>query len=223
LIDGFYDGINISDEVRATLDAVPDDESAILASMGLSISDKVAPTLQESLQYPSLNIRGLRSAWVGPEVRTIIPATAVAEIDIRLVMESDPDYLAGLVKKHIASLGYTVLDHEPTMDERLKFDRIVKFVSNTEYAAFRTDFDSNAGRFARHGMKNLYGEEPVKIRTMGGSIPIAPFIEILRIPAATVSTVNIDNNQHSPNENIQLGSFIEGISIIISVLNQSPE
>lgn len=191
--------------------------------MGLSISDRVAPTLQESLHYPSLNIPGMRSAWVGPDVRTIIPATAVAEIDIRLVMESDPDYLAGLVKKHIAALGYAVVDHEPTMDERLTFNGIVKFVSNTEYAAFRTDFDSSAGPFARNGMKNLFGEEPVLIRTMGGSIPIAPFIDILRIPAATVSTVNIDNNQNSPNENIRIANFAEGISIIMSVLNQPAE
>ena len=69
-------------------------------------------------------------------------------------------------------------------------------------------------------MKNLYGEEPILIRTSGGSIPISPFVEILGIPAVSVPTVNIDNNQHAPNENIRLGNFIEGISILISVLGQ---
>ncbi|MDZ7643433.1 MAG: hypothetical protein U5K76_03890 [Woeseiaceae bacterium] len=72
-------------------------------------------------------------------------------------------------------------------------------------------------------MRHLYGREPILIRTMGGSIPISPFVDTLAIPAATVPTVNIDNNQHSPNENIRLGNFIEGISILISVLSRDPD
>ena len=223
LIEGFYDGVDISDNVRATLDAVPDDEARILESMGLITSDNVATSLQESIQYPSLNIRGMRSAWVGAEKRTIIPATATAEIDIRLVKESDPDHLVRLVTGHIEGMGYTILDHEPSMDERLTHARIVSMKSKTDYAAFRSDFDSVAGRFARGGMHNLYNEEPILIRTMGGSIPIAPFVDILGVPAAIVPTVNIDNNQHSPNENIRLGNFVEGISIILSVMSQVPE
>ena len=223
LIDGFYDGVELDDDVRAVLSAVPDDEPAILQSMGVAIPDQVAPSLQEALQYPSLNIRGLASAWVGDETRTIIPATATAEIDIRLVKESDPDYLVALVRQYIESMGYTVLDHDPTDEERLRHARLVKLSSETNYAAFRADFDSSAGRLARSGMKNLYGEEPILIRTMGGSIPISPFVEILELPAAIVPTVNIDNNQHSPNENIRLGNFIDGISIILSVLSQIPD
>ena len=61
--------------------------------MGLVRSDGVADSLQEALQYPSLNIRGLSSGWTGAASRTIIPPNAVAELDIRLVMESDPDFL----------------------------------------------------------------------------------------------------------------------------------
>jgi acetylornithine deacetylase/succinyl-diaminopimelate desuccinylase-like protein len=90
--------------------------------------------------------------------------------------------------------------------------------SEVSYAAFRSDFDSAPGRLARIGMRNLYGEEPILIRTMGGSIPISPFVDTLGVPAAIVPTVNIDNNQHSPNENLRLGNFLEGIAILASVL-----
>jgi acetylornithine deacetylase/succinyl-diaminopimelate desuccinylase-like protein len=69
-------------------------------------------------------------------------------------------------------------------------------------------------------MRNLYGDEPILIRTMGGSIPIAPFVDTLDVPAAIVPTVNIDNNQHSPNENLRLGNFLEGIAILASVLSR---
>jgi acetylornithine deacetylase/succinyl-diaminopimelate desuccinylase-like protein len=223
LLPGFYDGVTISDEVRAVLEAVPDDEEKILADMGLIKADTVAPTLQEAIQYPSLNIRGMSSGWVGKESRTIIPATATAEIDIRLVKESDYQYLLGLVRSHIEELGYYVIDHVPGEAERLEHSDIVTFNYEFSYAAYRSDMDAPPGLLARAGMRHLYGEEPILIRTSGGSVPISPFVETLGVPASKVPTVNIDNNQHSPNENIRLGNFIEGIAILMSVLSQTPE
>ena len=223
LLPGFYEGVTISDEVRAVLEAVPDDEEQILGDMGLIEHDAVATTLQEAIQYPSLNIRGMSSGWVGKESRTIIPATATAEIDMRLVKESDHMYLLGLVRSHIEDLGYYVIDHEPSASERLEHSDIVSFSYDFNYAAYRSDMDAPAGRMARAGMRHLYGEEPILIRTSGGSVPISPFVETLGVPAAKVPTVNIDNNQHSPNENIRLGNFIEGVAILMSVLSQTPE
>ena len=222
-IPGFYDGVEISEDVRAVLAAVPDDEAAILGKMGVSGPDEVAESLQLSLQYPSLNIRGLGAAWIGDESRTIIPPTATAELDIRLVKESDPERLIGLLRSHIEDLGYLVLDREPSDEERARYPKIVSLTHEVSYGAFRSGFDAAAGRMARAGMRHLYGQEPILIRTMGGSIPIAPLVEILGIPAATVPTVNIDNNQHSPNENIRFGDFIEGIAILMAVLSQTPE
>jgi len=223
LLPGFYDGVTISDEVRAILEAVPDDETEILGDMGLIEHDAVAPTLQEAIQYPSLNIRGLSSGWVGKESRTIIPATAIAEIDMRLVKESDYLHLLGLVRSHIGDLGYHVIDHAPSDAERLAHPDIVTFTYDFSYGAYRSDMDAAAGRLARAGMRHLYGEEPILIRTSGGSVPISPFVETLGIPAAKVATVNIDNNQHSPNENLRLANFIEGIAILMSVLSQTPD
>lgn len=223
LLPGFYDGVTISDDVGKILEAVPDDEDKILSDMGLIKHDAVAQTLQEAIQYPSMNIRGLSSGWVGKESRTIIPATATAEIDVRLVKESDYMHLLGLIRSHIQDLGYYVIDHEPTDAERLEHSDIVTFTYDFSYNAYRSDMDASAGRLARAGMRHLYGEEPILIRTSGGSVPISPFVETLGIPAAKVATVNIDNNQHSPNENIRLGNFIEGIAILVSVLSQNPE
>ena len=221
-VEGFYDGISISDAEKALLRAVPDDEQQILADAGVARADAVAPSLQEALQYPSLNVRGLRAAWVGDESRTIIPPRATAELDIRLVKESDAERLIGLLRGHIESLGYFIIDAEPTEEQRLGHPRLLKFTYDVSYGAFRSEFDSPAGLMARAGLRALYGEEPILIRTMGGSIPIAPLVETLGIPAATVPTVNIDNNQHSPNENLRLGNFVEGIAMLMAVLSQDP-
>jgi acetylornithine deacetylase/succinyl-diaminopimelate desuccinylase-like protein len=45
-------------------------------------------------------------------------------------------------------------------------------------------------------------------------------VATLDVPAVTVPTVNPDNNQHSPNENLRLGNFVEGIQVILAILQQ---
>ena len=146
VIPGFYDGVDLSDDVRQVLKAVPDDEVAIRRALGIARADRIGENLQESVQYPSLNIRGLSSGWVGDESRTIVPATATAEIDIRLVKESDPDYLVNLVRQHIEGMGYHVIDRAPVEEERHEHPRIVSFTSEFSYSAYRSGFNEAASR-----------------------------------------------------------------------------
>lgn len=220
-IPGFYDGIEIDAKTRAILEAVPNDTDAIHARMGIAQPDGIAPTIEEALQYPSLNVRGMRSAWVGQEARTIIPPVAIAEIDVRLVRESDPDRLIGLIRDHIAGLGYHVISgREPTDEERATHARIIRFDSSVSYLAFRTDFDSPPGRWLTSAFERLFDETPIRLRTGGGSIPISPFVTTLGLPAVSVGTVNPDNNQHSPNENLRVRDFLRGIRIMATVLGE---
>ena len=72
-----------------------------------------------------------------------------------------------------------------------------------------------------HSEFNLFNEEPVKKRTSGGSVPISPFVNTLGIPAVTVPTVNQDNNQHSPNENIKIENYITGIQTYLGILTDN--
>ncbi len=217
-IPGFYDGIFLDEKTRATLAQVPDDENFIKTKLGIARPDAVAPNLQEALQYPSLNIRGMSSGWVGEAARTIIPSTATAEIDVRLVLESDPERLIGLIRKYVEDQGYTVLDHAPDSRERLQFDKICRFDYSVSYRAFRTELDSPAGVWLSRAMVKAFGSEPMKIRTAGGSIPISPFVNTLGIPAVAVPTVNPDNNQHSPNENIRLGNYVDAVKTVVGIL-----
>ncbi len=219
-IPGFYDGIEIDEETQAILAAVPDDEAAIMRKLGIAAPDSVGRSLQEALQYPSLNIRGMASGWVGEKVRTIVPAVAVAEIDIRLVKESDPKRLLRLVREHIEGQGYFVTEDEPTEEERLTHPIICRFESSISYGAFRTPVRSSVGDWLSRALGKAFGQEPVKKRTSGGSVPISPFVNTLGVPAVGVPTVNPDNNQHSPNENIRLGNYRDGIQTLYSILTE---
>lgn len=219
-ISGYYDGVSIDEETRAILRAVPDDESAIRKSIGVAQIDGIATTYQESIQYPSLNIRGMQSAWIGDQARTIVPPEATAEIDIRLVKESDSDRLVSLIENHISQQGYYITRTDPTEEERMREPNIVKITSSNSYKAFRTSFNSEVGIWLKSALERGFEQTPIRQRTSGGSIPIAPFVSTLGIPAVTVPTVNRDNNQHSPNENIRVGNIRSGILTCLSILTE---
>ena len=218
VIPGFYDGVEIDKATERILKNVPDNEGEIKKRLQIVSSDKVGSYYQEAIQYPSLNIRGMQSGWIDEKVRTIIPGWARAELDVRLVLESNPERLIQLVKNHIASQGYYVTDTVPTAEERLAHHKIATFTSEISYQSFRTDFDSEVGKWLTSALKNAFGEDPIRIRMSGGSIPIAPFVTTLGIPAVTVPTVNRDNNQHSPNENLRIGNYREGVKTMIAIL-----
>lgn len=219
-IPGFYDGVTIDAATETILKAVPDNEAQIKERLQIKSADGVGKYYQEAIQYPSLNIRGMQSGWINEKVRTIIPSWARAEIDVRLVLETDPERLISLVKDHVKAQGYHVLDSEPTKEERLAHDKIATFTYEISYQSFRTPFDSTVGIWLRSALTKAFGEAPVMIRMSGGSIPISPFVTTLNIPAVTVPTVNRDNNQHSPNENLRLGNYRDGIKTMLAILGE---
>jgi acetylornithine deacetylase/succinyl-diaminopimelate desuccinylase-like protein len=128
--------------------------------------------------------------------------------------------LIDLVASHIKDQGYYLTERPPTKEERTKYARICQFNANTSYLAFRTEFNSKVGVWLSTALSKAFGKAPIMLRTSGGSIPIAPFVNELGVPAVTVPTVNRDNNQHSPNENIRLGNYIDGIKTIYAILTE---
>jgi acetylornithine deacetylase/succinyl-diaminopimelate desuccinylase-like protein len=219
LIEGYYDGISFEESTTAILKSVPDDATTINANLAIKSPEKVGAYYQEALQYPSLNVRGLGSGWIGDQVRTIVPATATAELDLRLVPESDGTRLKTLVKKHIEQQGFFIMDTVPTRELRSKHDRIMTVREGSVTDAFRTDLDNAHGNMLVNTLKETFDDDVVQIRIMGGTVPIAAFINELKIPAFIVPMVNPDNNQHSPNENIKIGQIAYGIRAFHGILS----
>lgn len=218
-IPGYYDGVELDEATRAILASVPDNERELMVRLGIGETDAVGTNYQESIQYPSLNIRGMASAWVGKERRTIVPASAIAEIDLRLVVESDGRRLQELIRQHVKDQGYYIVERKPTSRERVQHEKICQFtLSEGVTKAFRTDFNSTLGVWVYENIQQTFGQDPVRLRTMGGTLPTSPFINTLDVPAVIVPLVNGDNNQHSPNENVRLGHYFAGVKTIYGLL-----
>lgn len=217
-VEGFYEGTSFSKRDRDVMRSVPDDEQALLEFFGVAQPDRVGDSLQEAINFPSLNLRGLESGWVGEESRTIIPDRAVAEIDVRLVKETPPDLMASRILAHIRKQGYTVVDSEPGKTLRHNSGKLVKVVIGDRTEAYRSPPTHPQAEQLIRALRDVWEKEPVLIRTSGGTVPIGPFIQALGFPAFSLPIVNFDNNQHSPNENLRLGHLFEGIVSVAAIL-----
>jgi acetylornithine deacetylase/succinyl-diaminopimelate desuccinylase-like protein len=221
IIPGFYEGIKLDAATKAKINSVPDNLPEMNKRLGIKTPDKVGQNYQESLIYPSLNIRGLKSGEVGALAATIIPDKAIAEIDIRTVTATNPDKLVKNVKDYITANGYLIVTEDPTLEQRLQNDKICKINTRPAYGAFSTDMNGELGKWIEKAISKSTDKKIVRLPTMGGSVPISPFVSKLRANAIIVPTVNTDNNQHSSNENFRLGNYFEGIKTMIGLLTES--
>ena len=221
-VAGYYDTVvPLTADERAMLDAVPEDSARMLGAFGVAAPEQAFPKLQDALQYPTLNVRGLSSAFVGEGARTIVPDRATAALDLRLVKETPAADLIAKLRAHIEKQGYHLVDADPDEAARATYAKLARLArTNTPTAAFRTSTSDPLARALVASLTRTYGEPPVQLRTLGGTVPIAPFIEALGFPALVVPTVNFDNNQHEENENLRLGALFDAIVTIAAVMRQ---
>ena len=217
LVAGFYDNVfPLGPAERKAIAEAPDNDARLLRTFGIAAPDGGGKKLLELLNEPSLNIDGLESGWTGAQAKTIIPDTATASLDMRLVQNAGPDQEFDRLVAHIRKQGYYVIDREPTMAERAKYPRIAEVTRDKGYPATRTAMDLPISQ-ALMRVVDAAGQSAVKIPLIGGSAPMYVF-DRLGLPVIGVPIVNFDDNQHSPNENLRIGNLWTGMEIYAAIL-----
>jgi len=222
LVRGYYDKVHLSDEDRRVLADSGDDEAAIRQRVGIASAEAVGSNYQEALQYPSLNVRGMAAASVGDKAANIVPHRAVAELDLRTTPETPPDYLFGLLQDHVRRQGFHLVTGEPSDADRERYDKLAALTLSGGSAAERTPLSSPLGTWAYGALRAAgAGVMPVRIRMMGGSVPTDSLVDALGAPFVIAPLVNADNNQHTFDENLRVGHYVEGVHTLL-VLLRSP-
>jgi acetylornithine deacetylase/succinyl-diaminopimelate desuccinylase-like protein len=205
-------------ELKALADA-PKYDDEIKRQLGISYTEGGGKGLLELINLPSLNINGFKSGDIGDLARNVIPTTATAVLDLRLVKGNDHIRQVEKLRTHIRSRGFYVVDRDPTADERLKHPLIAKLtVRPGGYNAERTRMDLPISLRVMEAVQAASGEPIVKMPTLGGSLPLSIISETLNQPTITVPIANYDNNQHAENENIRLQNLWDGIEIFASLM-----
>jgi len=214
VIKGFYDDVEpLSDTDRQALESIPAYDDNLKEELGL-MDTEGKESLYERLLLPSLTIKGLQSGNVGKKTRNVIPASATAALGIRLVKGCDPKKMKDLVEAHIKSLGYFITREDPTDEERLKYPRIAKITRGSGYPASKTSMDSPIAQLIINRTREVVGDELILLPTLGGSLPLYLFTDVLKKPAIIVPVANHDNNQHAPNENLRIANLWYGIKLM---------
>jgi len=219
LIDHFYDDIEpLSDTERRAIAEAPDVDRDLARELWLGRTEGGRKKLVELLNFPSLNIRGMSGARIGAQASNVIPSTATASIDIRLVKGIDPETAANRVIEHIRKQGYFVVDSEPDAQTRMSHLKVARVtVEPGGYNAARTSMDLPISQLVLKTAESARGPV-VKLPTMGGSVPLYMIEQILHVPTITVPIANHDNNQHSFNENIRIQNLWDGIELMAALL-----
>lgn len=213
LIRGFYDDVApLGPADQQALQAAPIFDTELRKEFGIGQPDGSGESLLQLVTEPSLNIDGLQSGWTGEQAKTIVPDTAMAWLDMRLVKNIQPDREVERFRDHIRAQGYTVVDHDPTSDDRAHFPRIARVEGDGGYPAAGTSMDLPVSRALIRVVDEATGEVSVKLPPLGGSVPMYIF-EKLGLPVITVPMVNFDDNQHGPNENLRIGNLWRGMQI----------
>ena len=220
LVKGFYDGIApLTAEEQGMLDAVPDDPAGLMEAFGIAAAERSDLSLQQALQLPTLNIRGLSSASVGSDATLLIPDRAVAFLDIRTVKETPAKAMADKLLAHISAQGFHIVHSEPDDQTRRRYPQIVKVVLRGGAGeGWRTSPLVPEARLVTEAVTRILGERPILMRTMGQRVNIAQFVEVMGVPALVLPTANFDSNQTAENENLRLGHLFTGIITIAAVL-----
>lgn len=218
LIEGYYDDVvPLSELEKKALSEMPANDADLEHELGIAKPEGSGKKLVELLQEPSLNVRGLLSAYVGPHAQNVVPDKAEASLEARLVKGEDPqkkyEQIAGFIKKH----GYYLMDREPTMEERRTHALIAKVINEGGYRASRTPMDLAVSKALVKVVQDATGGDTVIAPTLGGSVPMYIF-EDLKLPWIGVPIVNYDNHQHSSDENLRLGNLWRGMEIYAAIL-----
>ena len=218
LVPHFYDGIApLGTLEKQAIAEAPNNGELLMKEFGLGRANGGGKPLLELLNEPTLNIDGFASARVGAKANNVVPSTATADIDLRLVKGLDWKTQQQRVVDYIASQGYFVTDAPPDKAMLMAHPRVA-FVGRDPvgYNAVRTPMDLPIAQAVIAAVESARGPV-VKLPTMGGSVPLEMIVKTLNTNTITVPIANYDNNQHSANENIRIQNLWEGIEVMAAL------
>lgn len=218
-IAGFGDDVRPPTEAeREAVARVPDVDGDLRHALGLAATEAESASLSARILLPALNVRGLAAGHVGDKAANAIPTEASASIDFRLVPDQTPARVRERFEAHLVREGYHVVRETPDLATRLAHPRIVKLAWGPGYPAARTALDLPVSLALRRVAADAVGGPAIAIPTLGGSIPMYLFQEVLNAPVIGLPIANHDNNQHAANENLRLQNLWDGIDVYAGIL-----
>jgi acetylornithine deacetylase/succinyl-diaminopimelate desuccinylase-like protein len=218
LVEGFYDEVEPLTAIeKNAIAAAPAIDAALMHELWLGTTDGRPATINELITRPSLNIRGMASARVGATATNIIPASASATLDVRLVKKMTVQHTFDVLRSHLRKQGFHVVDAEPDAQVRRTHPQVARLVLLRGAEAARTSMDLPISQAVIRTVERARGRS-VALPTMGGQLPLDAIERALGTRTIVIPIGNHDNNQHSANENLRIQNLWDGIELMAALM-----
>jgi acetylornithine deacetylase/succinyl-diaminopimelate desuccinylase-like protein len=200
-VPGFYsDVLELTTEQRASWGALPFDEEEMreheIGSKALT-GEPGYTALERIWARPTLDANGIIGGFTAEGAKTVIPAVAKCKVSMRLVPHQNPTKIWEAFESYVKSLCPAYAEVE------------VEYIHGADPVLLPTD--SPYMKAAVDALAEVYGKEPILMRS-GGSIPIVSlFSNVLNAPSVLMGFGLPDDNLHAPNEKMKLANVFSGI------------
>ncbi len=203
-IEGFFDNVVEMTEYELQLIEKLDFKAHVLKDTFKThwiLEDKVK--YYENLFFkPCMTITGIQAGYMGSDIKTIIPSTSSARLDVRMVNSQKPEQVFQAIKNHILKINPHIILME--LDQHIPPSK-----SDPQHPLCQKII--KAIKMAGVG-------KPIILPSIGSSLPNSIWTNDLNLPTISVPYANADQGNHGPNENLKISCFKEGMIMSASMI-----
>lgn len=205
LIPGFYDAVQPLQpwerDAAKALETASGGDALIkkLAGVEELFGEAGFTTLERIGARPTVEVNGFGGGYQGAGTKTVLPKEAFAKLSFRLVADQDPNTILEQAAAHLK--------------KQLPPGVSLEIIMGHSGEACFINPQSADGKAAQEALQESFGSAPFLLRD-GASIPIvANFKKIFEVDTLLLGLANPDCGMHSPNENMLLQNFLNGIHL----------
>jgi len=213
LIKDWYEEVReFTIEELSFINKEPFDEEALKKEYGITkfLNNAKGIEVKKAFEgFPTCNISGLVSGYIGEGSKTVLPSIAIAKLDFRLVPDMIPEIQIKRLRKHIKAYRSQNNDNYDDID--------VRFLDGEP--ASRTPVHHPFVNIVKEAAAEVYGDVIINVSSAGTG-PMYYFDKILGVPSVCIGGSDISNRAHSPNEYMRIDSLNKTIKCITVILKK---
>src|SRR5882672_10236124 len=212
-IDGFSSCIApVSNEDTEALKAIELDEAGLKREFrigGWVRSMKGTALVKEHIFGPTCTICGIQTGHTEAGAKTVLPSTAMARLDFRLVPDLTPKLVLRLLRAHLDVRGF----------------KDIEIIELGSAPLAKSAANSVVARAATESALEVYGLPPIVYPMDPSSGPVGAVCGVSNPPApvASFGVSYAGSNPHGPDEHIRLDDFLQSIKFIGRVIHHLGE
>lgn len=209
-IDGFSSHIApIGDEDAEALRAIEIDEVGLKREFRIASwirSLKGQALVKEHIFGPTCTICGIHTGHTEAGPKTVLPSTAMARLDLRLVPDLSHEIVVKLLRRHLDVRGF----------------KDIEIIELGSAPLTKSSARSAVAKAAISAAADVYGMRPLVYPMDPSSGPVGALCGVSQPPApmASFGTSYSGSNPHGPDENIRLDDFFQSIKLIGRVFHR---